>query len=244
MALGTLARILTATLNRVDGTEYLDRPGHAPSLLDGNLDDLRRINRWLGGYVLTLWGIAYVLEGCAREVEVTVVDVGTGGADGAEAIVAWGCRRGWRVRVLAGDVSPEILQLAKRQVGPGVDLAVMDGRCLPLADASVDVAVCSLLLHHLPPDGAVALLREMRRVARRGVVVNDLVRSRLGYLGALAIGWLWTRNPLTRHDGPLSVRRSYTPTEMADLASRAGLGRPRFRGFPGYRIAMVDRAPR
>jgi SAM-dependent methyltransferase len=242
MALTTLARILPATLNRVDGTEYLDRPGHFPSLLAGNLDDLRRINRWLGGHWLTLQGIEHLLEGLPSDVEVSVVDVGTGGADVPEAIVAWACRSRRRVRVLAGDVSPEIIDLARRQVGPQVDLAVLDGRCLPLADGSVDVAVCSLLLHHLSPDDAVALLREMRRVSRQGIVVNDLVRSRLGYLGALAIGWLATRNPLTRHDGPLSVRRAYTPAEMADLAVRAGLGRLRFWGYLGYRIAMVARA--
>ena len=242
MALTTLARMLPATLNRVDGTEYLDRPGHFPSLLAGNLDDLRRINRWLGGHWLTLRGIEHLLEGLPSDVEVSVVDVGTGGADVPEAIVAWACRRRRRVRVLAGDVSPEIIDLARRQVGPQVDLAVLDGRCLPLADGSVDVAVCSLLLHHLSPDDAVALLREMRRVSRQGIVVNDLVRSRLGYLGALAVGWLATRNPLTRHDGPLSVRRAYTPVEMADLAARAGLGRLRFWGYLGYRIAMVARA--
>ena len=81
MALTTLARMLPATLNRVDGTEYLDRPGHFPSLLAGNLDDLRRINRWLGGHWLTLRGIEHLLEGLPSDVEVSVVDVGTGGAD-------------------------------------------------------------------------------------------------------------------------------------------------------------------
>lgn len=241
--LGGLARILPTKLKRVDATEYLDRPGQIPALLAGNLDDLRRINRWLGGHWLTLRGIEHLLEGWPSDAAVSVIDIGTGGADVPEAIVAWSCRHGRRVRVLAGDVSPEIIQVARGKVRPRVDLAVLDGRCLPLADGSVDVAVCSLLLHHLPPDDAVALLREMRRVSRRGIVVNDLVRSRLGYVGALVIGWLATRNPLTRHDGPLSVRRAYTRTEMADLAARAGLGRLQFWGYLGYRLAMAAGAP-
>jgi len=243
ITLGSIARILPTELKRVDGTEYLDRPGQIPSLLAGNLDDLRRINRWLGGNWLTLRGIEHLLEEWPSDALVSVVDVGTGGADVPDSIVAWGCRSGRRVRVLAGDVSPEIIQVARVKVGPRVDLAVLDGRCLPLADGSVDVAVCSLLLHHLSPDDAVALLREMNRVSRRGIVVNDLVRSRLGYLGALAIGWLATQNPLTRHDGPLSVRRAYTQSEMADLASRAGLSQPRFWGYLGYRLAMAAGAP-
>ena len=41
-----------------------------------------------------------------------------------------------------------------------------------------------MVVHHLEPADAVALLREMARVARLGVVVNDLVRGRLYWAGA------------------------------------------------------------
>ena len=80
---------------------------------------------------------------------------------------------------------------------------------------------------------------QLRRVARMGVIVNDLVRSWHGYVGAWLVGHLLTRNPLTRHDGPLSVRRAYTRAEMEQLARDAGLGPVRFAGFLGYRVAMV-----
>ena len=43
-----------------------------------------------------------------------------------------------------------------------------------------------MVVHHLEPADAVALLREMARVARLGVVVNDLVRGRLFWVGRLA----------------------------------------------------------
>jgi ubiquinone/menaquinone biosynthesis C-methylase UbiE len=120
-----------------------------------------------------------------------------------------------------------------------LNFAVADGRALPLRDRSVDVAMCSLALHHLPPGDAVIMLREMRRVARLGIIVNDLVRNWIGYAGAVLYTRVCTRNPLTRNDGPLSVRRAYTRREMAALARRAGLGPVRFRGFLGYRVAMV-----
>ena len=53
------------------------------------------------------------------------------------------------------------------------------------------------------------LLREMARVARLGVVVNDLDRTRLGWIGAWLIGHLLTGNRYTRYDAPLSVLRAY-----------------------------------
>ena len=67
------------------------------------------------------------------------------------------------------------------------------------------------------------LFREMARVARLGVVVNDLDRRRLGWVGAWLIGHLLTRNRYTRHDAPLSVRRAYRPDEMAAMLRDAGL---------------------
>jgi hypothetical protein len=71
----------------------------------------------------------------------------------------------------------------------------------------------------------------MDRVARVAVIVNDLTRSRLGY----ALVWLSTRvlgcGPMARHDGPLSVRRAYTPDELRALGARAGLAGARVRRY-------------
>jgi hypothetical protein len=121
--------------------------------------------------------------------------------------------------------------------------AAADARCLPFGDLSFDVVMCSLALHHQVPDDALAMLREMRRVARRGVVVNDIVRCWRGYWGAWLLSRTLSRNPLTRHDGPLSVRRAYTRPEMLALAAEAGLGAVTFdEGLLGYRVAMTARS--
>ena len=71
------------------------------------------------------------------------------------------------------------------------------------------------------------------------VIVNDLNRACVHWLGAWLLGHLLTRNALTRHDAPLSVRRAYTPREMARLLRDAGL-EPRAiqRAFLGHRYAL------
>ena len=71
------------------------------------------------------------------------------------------------------------------------------------------------------------------------VLVADLERSRLGYAGT----WLWSRacttNPLTRHDGPLSILRAYTAAELRALAAAAGLPHARVYREPFFRLALV-----
>ena len=226
---------------RTHEEEWMDLPGQDPALLAECLDDLRRVNRWIGGARLSIHALEGLTKDLAPGASLAVVDLATGSADIPRAVAAWAGRRGLRARLLATDLSPKILGLAARGTPPGVEFVVADARRLPFDEGSFDIATCSLVLHHLEPDDAVLMLKEMRRVARRGVVVNDLVRSWVGYLGARLVARTMSKSPLFRHDAPLSVRRAYTKDEMATLAARAGLGPVRFLGFPGYRVAMVAR---
>jgi len=115
-----------------------------------------------------------------------------------------------------------------------------DGVSLPFEDASFDVAMCNLTLHHCDPAEAVALLRELRRVARLSPVVTDLRRSRVGWAGAVLLVSIFTRNRMTRHDAPLSVLRAYTPDEALDLARQAGWKNPRVRRTRFFRMVLSD----
>ena len=237
-----ISRALPLRLPRKDERERLDEPGHDRVLLVGALADLRRVNRWLGGARLTLGALERLVGELRPADELSVLDVGSGASDIPRAIVPWALARRLRPRVVATDVSADILGLARTPDAVGLEFAVADARELPFPDASFDVATCSLLLHHFDPDGAVAVLREMRRVSRRGIVVNDLVRGWLGYGGAWALSRVFTSNPLTRHDAPLSVRRAYTRAELAELAALADVGPVEFTGWLGYRVAMTARA--
>ena len=248
----------------------MDAPGHDPAVLADNLGDLRRVNRWVGGVRLTLRALDRLTAELRPGASLTLVDLATGGADIPRAVLGWARRRGLRACVLATDISPEILALAAaarpgkdgapdpsvgwhgskgvsgppgeaRARGSRLDFAVADARCLPFPNGGVDIVMCSLALHHQAPEDAVAMLGEMRRVARRGVVVNDIVRCWRGYWGARLLSRTLSTNPLTRHDGPLSVRRAYTRPEMTALASRAGLRPIAFDNYLGYRVAMTAR---
>lgn len=233
-------------MDRLAGVaELLDGPLDDEAALAGNLRDLRRINRLLGGIRLSREAIERLAPGWSR---LTLLDVGCGGADIAVALLADAHRRSRRLRIIGVDSRPEILAAARR-ARPGLDrlagleLVVGDGRSLAWRDDAVDIAHASLLVHHLEPAEAVTALAEMGRVARRGVVVNDLDRGWLAWLSARALTAVATRNRLTRHDGPLSVRRAYRPAEMADLLAAAGL-RPiaTVRGLHRYAIAAEPAA--
>ncbi len=227
-----------------DSPELLDGSELDPVTLAGNLCDLRRVNRLLGGVALSAAALE-VLTGADDGGSIAMLDVGTGGADIPLALMAAWRRRGRRLCVTGVDDRQVILDaaLAARPAIRRIDdltLLVADGRTLPFPDASFDVAHASLVLHHLEPPDAVALLAEMGRVARRGVIVNDAFRSPVALLAAVALSHLGTNNRYTRNDAPLSVRRAYQPDEARELLGRAGL-RPVFerRRPVGWRWVMA-----
>jgi ubiquinone/menaquinone biosynthesis C-methylase UbiE len=222
--------------------EHLDGRLDDLSILRSNLRDLRRANRLTGGVTLT----GQALEALAPEgLAITLLDVGTGGADVPLALLAQARRRGRPLAVTATDRRPEVLAAA-RAARPAIDrvagltIEVADGRALPYADRSFDVAHSSLVIHHLEPADAVAVLRELSRVSRRGVIVNDLSRRPITLVGAWLLSRLFTGNPYSRHDAPLSARRAYTIVEMRALLYHAGL-RPVYEasGFLGHRYAIA-----
>lgn len=131
-------------------------------------------------------------------------------------------RAGWRVTAL--DAHPTVLaELTRRRTATSMQVVAGDARDLPFEDGAFHVAHSSLLLHHLDPADAVAALREMARVSRLGVIVNDLRRGALAVALAAPPILALSRSAMTRHDGLVSLRRAYTLAELDELLKAAGL---------------------
>ncbi|HVM31055.1 MAG TPA: methyltransferase domain-containing protein [Candidatus Limnocylindrales bacterium] len=227
-------------MDRLEGArELLDGPLE-PVLLAGNLRDLARINRLLGGARLSWRALRAVARAADRRL--TLLDVGTGAADIPRHLLAQAERDGVELAITATEVRPEILHHA-RAVAEGtgrLHLEIGEADRLAYPDDSFDIVHASLVLHHLEPPEAAGLLAEMCRVARRAVIVNDLDRARRWWLGAWLLTRLTTANAYTRHDAPLSVRRAYTPDEASSIAAAAGLRElTRLRDRLGHRYALV-----
>jgi SAM-dependent methyltransferase len=215
--------------------ELMDRPVDSTEELERNLADIEFANRWLGG-------IAPIRREVRRTGATTVLDVGSGSGDIPHALVRDARARGADVRVTCLDHSEAMIAIARRRTGgePALTFVRGEGERLPFADAAFDVVTCSLALHHFEPPAARELLREMRRVARITPIVGDLARSYVAFAGTWLFAHVTTRNRLTRHDAPLSVRRSYTPAEALALAREAGWRAPLAVGERFFRMTLLD----
>lgn len=226
---------------RIEGDELLDETGHDLAELAASLRDVRRVNQLFGGLRTVRLQLPRLLAKTSPERPVAILDLAAGSADIPINVVRWARQEGREVEITATDYSADILAIAFRRVAryPNIRLQQCDARDVPFADASFDIVLCSLALHHFAPPDAVKVLAEMGRVSRVGFIVNDLARSRPGYIGAWLVGHLATRNRITRHDAPLSALRAYTPDELRMLLKMAGVMNVEVRASLWFRMSAT-----
>lgn len=228
------------TPKRIYVEELLDAGEGTDDDVARNLSDLRRINRFLGGTKVVLSALeSFARNGNVRHL--SLLDVGTGSADIPAAVVEWCKEHGVNAMVSALDISERNLRIARTRLGisRAIELIRADSLNLPFAARSFDFVTASLFLHHFQDDDVVRLLSDFARVARRAVIVNDLVRNLIPYYFTRLTGPILATSFLTRNDGPVSVLRGFTAKELKILAERAGLRRLEVkRSFP-YRLSLV-----
>jgi SAM-dependent methyltransferase len=205
--------------------EMMDLPGNPKELLVEDLRNLRTINRYLGGYRGVLKGLRGLVSK-TRMSRFSLLDVGTGSGDIPKVIVQWARNQGIEAKVVALELDPVTVAEAAHQTQQWPEIVVVraDGMAPPFQETSFDFVLSSQMLHHFSDEKIVALLRTWSRIARKAILVSDLVRDPLAYYGVRVITHLFTRNEMTRFDGPLSVRRALTLNEWRELFRGAAIG--------------------
>jgi SAM-dependent methyltransferase len=220
----------------------MDLPGQPKELLADDLRNLRVINRYLGGYRNVLRGLARLVNE-QRLDRFTLLDLGTGSGDIPAVIARWARRQQIAARISGLEREAATVEEAVDQTRSFPEITILrgDATAPPFGAGSFDFVLTSQLLHHFKDEQIIALLRTWARLARRGIIVSDLVRHPVAYHGIRLLTKGFTRNVMTRTDAPLSVQRACTISEWRELLRRADVGRLRVRWmFPFRVLALIS----
>jgi ubiquinone/menaquinone biosynthesis C-methylase UbiE len=209
---------------RSDELEYLDTGDYTPDEYEHCISELQFINRWMGdAHALKQTLLKDVEQHDLREF--SILDVGAGSGELLRVAASRARETGRRFRGVGLELNERSAQaiLEESKAFPELSSVRADALKMPFDDAEFDYVMCSLFTHHFADEQVIHLLREMSRVARRRIFVIDLHRDPVPYFLYTTIGKLVLKNRLIRHDGALSILRSFKPRELLNLARAAGL---------------------
>jgi ubiquinone/menaquinone biosynthesis C-methylase UbiE len=217
--------------------EWIDAPDADPKLLEKSLRFIQRINSLLGYTRATLGHLKRFSRGWETGASIRILDVATGSADIPRAILRWARRRKLDVRVIGLDRQAVIAATARGQNADRSLLVVRgDPLRLPFADQSIDYVLTNMFLHHLDEPQVVTVLKEMARVARRGIIAADLIRNRRAYFWINLFTLL--ANPMVRHDARVSVAQAFTRREIIELCRKAEIRFASYHHHFGHRFVL------
>jgi 2-polyprenyl-3-methyl-5-hydroxy-6-metoxy-1,4-benzoquinol methylase len=227
----------------------LSRRSALPELMDGEgvdaeaharcLHDLAAVNRVTRTHAPTLRWLARATRDLPRGAEISVLDVACGEGDLLRAIRRWADRRGLRARLEGIDLNPRSAVAAAAVTPPGMAIAYRTGNVFGHApDPRPDFVVTSQFTHHLADADLVRFLRWLERHAARGWFIADLHRHALAYHGFGLLARLARWHPIVRHDGMVSVARSFRRAEWARLLAEAGVEGAEIRWHVPFRLCV------
>jgi SAM-dependent methyltransferase len=222
----------TLTPDRRRGVEKLDVPGVPGALVRRSLADVARANSLFGGTRAVLSELRPILAANGGRA-LTLLDVGTGAGDIPLAAQRAAARRGMSLTTIGVDSSIPLARAAMHRLDIAIAASALE---LPFPDRSVDVVVCSQLLHHFTEREIGTVLRELHRVARVRVIISDLRRSWLAAAGIWLASFPLRFHPISRHDGVLSVLRGFTGSELGAHIVRATGVAPTVARRLGWRV--------
>lgn len=201
---------------------------------------IRDVNRYLFGTRVILSHLDQYSKRWNKETPIRILDVATGASDIPQSIALWARKHGFRVQIVALDINPQVMVFAKREIAGYPEILLVRGSVfdLPFRPQTFDYVISSMFFHHLTDEEVIKVLRIFDRFAKRGVVVNDLVRNLRAYLWIHLFARL-TKNEMIRNDAPLSVLRGYRRPEVQNLIQESGLSYLGYHRHFAHRFAIA-----
>jgi 2-polyprenyl-3-methyl-5-hydroxy-6-metoxy-1,4-benzoquinol methylase len=207
---------------RSNEKEYLDSDTLPTKDLYLNLDELDSINRYLGGYKVSIKGLTSILK--TNNSVQTILDIGFGGGDSIKQLAKFSNKNNLKIFFYGVDLKSDCVSYATKNLS-GINnkqLICDDYRHISAELLKkTDVVHCSLFLHHLTDEEIVSLFKFFKS-NHCIILANDLHRNWFAYYSIKLLTALFSKSYLVKNDAPLSVKRGFRKNELVTLLKNAG----------------------
>lgn len=221
---------------RATAAELMDADDLDAATYAAVVGDLARVNTVTLARRPTLAFVKRALQGRRT---LRLLDVGFGDGDMLRSIACYVAQHNVEAELVGVDLNPRSEPAAREHTPDGLPIRYVTGDYADMGDGW-DAIISSLVAHHMTREQLLAFLRFMEANAPSWFV-NDLHRHRFAHAGFPLLAWAAGWHSIVRHDGRLSIARSFRPDEWCGLLAQAGVEGARvFRAFP-FRLCVERR---
>ena len=150
----------------------------------------------------------------------TILDMGCGNGSMLREVVILGRAMGVEMEAIGIDLSEKGLAIAKAASSdfPEIRYLKQDILALDPDDLNCDILLCTLTMHHFYDENIPTFLGQFAKLARIGIVINDLQRSSLAYHLFKGFSAIFIRTEIAKHDGLISIKSGFTKSELEGFA--------------------------
>lgn len=189
--------------------------------LERTLKDLENINKWLGGNKITMNGIKNLLHNHPDGKPIHIADVGCGNGSILREIAEWGRNKPYPFKLTGIDANTHAIRIAERlsEFYPEITYSAKNIFDPSFQKEEYDIILCTLTLHHFTDNEIKEITESFYRQAKKGVVINDLHRSKQAYYLFRAFCKVFINNKIARDDGLTSILRGFKKKDIKKFAA-------------------------
>jgi 2-polyprenyl-3-methyl-5-hydroxy-6-metoxy-1,4-benzoquinol methylase len=226
--------MIDLSIRNQDLIEKMDEPECDKEFLLRTYSQFRWVNAMVAG-----WRNVYkrfIRPHLSHSEPVTFLDIGCGACDVPLTLMNWMLKDGFDAKMTGIDANPTLHGRFHQQAWPE-RLQCFTGNSFDLREKGLkfDFVISNHLLHHQKDREIFDFLNHASDLARRFVIFNDIERSRLAYALFKTTMRPFFHRSFIIDDGLISIRRSFTRMELADLVPQGWQVHP---GFP-FRLVVV-----
>ncbi len=198
--------------------ELLDEENIPQQDLYRNLYELDVINKYLGGYDISMNALKKVLN---ENKSYTFVDIGSGGGDTVKYAYKWAKKQNLTIDFYGIDLKEDCISYSQNN-NPISDIKFIqdDFRNVNKHIGKVDILHASLFCHHLSEEQIVGLMKFS--ISNDSIlIINDLERNVIAYFAIKLLTKIFSKSYLVKNDAPLSVQRGFKKTEWQGMINLA-----------------------
>jgi len=200
-------------------SELMDNPNVTIDTLRLVFNDINKSNRFLGGNSITLGKVSELIKKFPKK-QYTIVDMGCGDGETLRKLAIYFRKTTLDVVLIGLDLSDNALCIGQTLSVdfPEIKFLKQDILTLNPLNFKCDILLCTLTMHHFSNEQIPLFLSQFTKLAKIGVIINDLQRSALAYYLFKGFSAIFIKTKIAKHDGLISIKSGFKKQELISFS--------------------------